>query len=163
MAELAALAAEVPDSGGVVLVPAFTGLGAPHWDREVLVALSGMTTSTSPLTLAGAAFDAVAQQICDVVEEIDRRPADRGPPGRRRGHGVVAADADPGRPAGPAGDVADVAEVSPSARPGWAALGWASVPPVAATMSFGAALAEPDRRARREQWRQEVSRVPSSP
>ena len=72
VADLTALAAEVGDSGGVVLVPAFSGLGAPYWDRDVRAALAGMTTTTTRAHLARAALDSVAQQICDVVEEIDQ-------------------------------------------------------------------------------------------
>jgi glycerol kinase len=164
VAELAALAAEVPDSGGVVLVPAFAGLGAPHWDREVRAGLSGMTTSTTAAHLARAAVDAVAHQICDVVEEIDQdQPIEvlRADGGATASSLLMQTQADLlGRPV----DVADVAEVSAlgAARLGWSRRG-VSVPPVAATRSFSAALAEPDRRARRTQWRHEVARARWSP
>ena len=135
VAELTALAAEVPDSDGVVLVPAFSGLGAPYWDREVRAVLTGMTTSTTRAHLARAALDSVAHQICDVVEEIDVGPPDQGPPGRRRCDSVIAADADPG---GPARAERSRWRTSPRSRPwvrpGWAGPGWAiEVPPVAAT------------------------------
>ena len=137
VAELTALAAEVPDSDGVVLVPAFAGLGAPYWDREVRAALSGMTTSTTRAHLARAAVDSVAHQICDVVEEIDAGPADQGPAGRRRRHGVVAADADAG---GPARAERSRWRTSPRSPPwvrprlGWSRLG-VEVAPAAATRS----------------------------
>ena len=71
-AELARLAAEEPDAGGVTFVPAFSGLGAPHWDRTAAAQISGMTQATRPAHLARAALDAVAHQICDVVEEMER-------------------------------------------------------------------------------------------
>lgn len=71
-AELTTLAAEVPDSAGVAFVPAFSGLGAPHWDRGAEAQISGMTQSTCRAHLARAALDAVAHQVCDVVEEMER-------------------------------------------------------------------------------------------
>lgn len=160
VAELTALAAEVPDSDGVVLVPAFAGLGAPYWDREARAALSGMTTSTTRAHLARAALDSVAHQICDVVEEIDQdQPIKvlRADGGATASSLLMQTQADLlGRPV----DVADVAEVSAlgAAQLGWSRLG-VQVPPAAATKSFGAAMAELERRTRREQWRQEVSRV----
>jgi glycerol kinase len=160
VAELTTLAAEVPDSDGVTLVPGFAGLGAPYWDREVRAGLSGMTTTTTRAHLARAAIDAVAHQICDVVEEID---ADQPIKVLRADGGATASallmqtQADLlGRPV----DVADVAEVSAL---GAASLGWSrldvSVAPVAATRSFTPVLAEPERRARRERWRHEVARA----
>ena len=160
VAELAALAAEVSDSDGVVLVPAFAGLGAPYWDREVKAVLSGMTTSTTRAHLARAALDSVAHQICDVVEEIDRDQPIKVAPGRRRCDRVVAADADPGRPARATVEVADIAEVSAlgAAHLGWSELG-NQIPPAAATRSFVPAMAEPERRRRRELWGHEVARA----
>jgi glycerol kinase len=68
--DLLRLAESVPDAGGVQLLPAFTGLGAPYWDRSVRAGLSGMTQATTPAHVARAAVDAVAQQICDVVDVI---------------------------------------------------------------------------------------------
>lgn len=71
-AELAELAAQVPDADGVTFVPAFSGLAAPHWDRTATAQISGMTQATGRAHLARAALDAVAHQICDVVEEMER-------------------------------------------------------------------------------------------
>ena len=67
---LVGLAGTVPDAGGVTLVPAFNGLGAPHWDRERTASLSGLTASSTPAHVARAAVDAVAHQVCDVVDVI---------------------------------------------------------------------------------------------
>ena len=67
---LVALAATVPSAEGVVLVPAFAGLGAPHWDREARAALTGMNSSTTRAHIARAAVDAVAHQICDITDTI---------------------------------------------------------------------------------------------
>ena len=65
-ADIEALAASVTDSDGVVLVPAFTGLGAPHWDPAARALLIGMTRGTTRAHIARAALDAIAWQIADV-------------------------------------------------------------------------------------------------
>ncbi len=69
-AEVEALAASVPDSGDVFLVPAFAGLGAPHWDGHARAALLGMTRGTSRAHIARAALDAIALQSADVFEAM---------------------------------------------------------------------------------------------
>lgn len=63
---LTALAASVPDSGGVTFVPALVGLGAPHWKPDARAAFSGMSLGTEPAHLARAALEAIAFQINDV-------------------------------------------------------------------------------------------------
>ena len=68
--DLAALAASVPDAGGVYLVPAFTGLGAPHWDAGARGLMCGLSRGTSRAHLARAAFDAIAYQVRDVLEVL---------------------------------------------------------------------------------------------
>jgi len=68
--EIEALASSVPDSGGVVLVPAFSGLGAPHWDQYARGALLGMTRSTSKAHIARAALEGIALQVTDVLEAM---------------------------------------------------------------------------------------------
>ncbi len=65
-AALSDLAQTVPDSAGVVFVPALAGLGAPHWDDAATGTLTGMTHGTTPAHLARATFDAIALQIVDV-------------------------------------------------------------------------------------------------
>ncbi len=69
-AEVEALAASVPDSGDVFLVPAFAGLGAPHWDGHARAALLGMTRGTTRAHIARAALDAIALQSADVFEAM---------------------------------------------------------------------------------------------
>ncbi|HEY6811350.1 MAG TPA: FGGY family carbohydrate kinase, partial [Propionibacteriaceae bacterium] len=71
VADLVALADTVSDSGGVTLVPAFAGLGAPHWDRNAHALISGMSEGTGRAHLARAAVDAIAHQICDIVDVIE--------------------------------------------------------------------------------------------
>ncbi|MFW5933228.1 MAG: glycerol kinase GlpK [Actinomycetota bacterium] len=68
-----ALAAELPDGNqGVYLVPAFAGLGAPHWDQYARAALVGMTRGTDRRHLARAALEAMAYQTVDVAELMER-------------------------------------------------------------------------------------------
>lgn len=76
-AEIEALAASVPDAGGVVLVPAFTGLGAPHWDAYARGALVGITRGTTAAHLARAALEGIAFQVADVLAAME---ADSGLP-----------------------------------------------------------------------------------
>ncbi|MBB4658060.1 glycerol kinase GlpK [Parvularcula dongshanensis] len=66
-AETEALAAQAKADSRVVMVPAFTGLGAPHWDAEARGAIFGLTRDTGPAELARAALDAVAHQTDDLV------------------------------------------------------------------------------------------------
>ena len=64
------LAREVDDSDGVVLVPAFAGLGAPHWDPHARAMLIGMTRATTKAHIARAALDGIAWQVAEVVEAM---------------------------------------------------------------------------------------------
>ena len=66
-AEVEELAMSVPDSDGVVLVPAFSGLGAPHWDPYARGALLGMTRRTTRAHIARAALEGIALQVVDVL------------------------------------------------------------------------------------------------
>ena len=69
-AETAALAATVPDSGGVVIVPAFTGLGAPYWNAEARGMITGLTRGTTAAHLVRATLEAIAHQTADLVETM---------------------------------------------------------------------------------------------
>jgi glycerol kinase len=66
------LAAQVEDSGGAYLVPAFTGLGAPHWDPEARGALVGLTRGTDRRHLARAVLDSIAYQATDVILAMEK-------------------------------------------------------------------------------------------
>jgi glycerol kinase len=68
--DVEALAASVPDCGGVYLVPAFAGLGAPHWDQYARGTISGLTRGTTSAHLARAALEGIAFQVADVVEVL---------------------------------------------------------------------------------------------
>ncbi len=67
-AEIEALAQSVPDCGGVYLVPAFAGLGAPHWDQYARGTMTGLTRGTSAGHIARAALEGIAFQVADVLE-----------------------------------------------------------------------------------------------
>jgi glycerol kinase len=65
--EIEALARSVPDSGGVTIVPALTGLGAPHWRAEARGLIAGITRGTTRAHIARAALEAIALQNVDLV------------------------------------------------------------------------------------------------
>ena len=69
-AEVEALAAGVPDAGGVVFVPAFVGLGAPHWDPHAGGLLIGLRRDTKPGHIARAALESIAFQVADVLDAV---------------------------------------------------------------------------------------------
>jgi glycerol kinase len=71
-AETQALALSVPDTGGVYLVPAFVGLGAPYWDPYARGTLVGITRGTTRAHLARAALEAIAYQSRDVLDTMKR-------------------------------------------------------------------------------------------
>ncbi len=66
-ADVEALAASVPDTQGVYLVPAFTGLGAPYWDPDARAAIVGLTRASTRAEIARAALDSVAYQTHDLL------------------------------------------------------------------------------------------------
>ena len=67
----------MPDTGGVYVVPAFTGLGAPHWDAEARGAIYGLTRGTSRAQVVRAALEALAYQVHDLAVAME---ADAGVP-----------------------------------------------------------------------------------
>ena len=71
-AEVEALAASVPDNGGVYLVPAFTGLGAPHWDPYARGSIFGLTRGATSAHLARAALESIALQSADVLDAMQK-------------------------------------------------------------------------------------------
>jgi len=71
-AEIEALARSVPDSGGVVVVPAFAGLGAPHWRPDARGAITGLTRGTTKAHLARALLEGVALQNVDILRAMER-------------------------------------------------------------------------------------------
>jgi glycerol kinase len=167
-AEVEALAASVPDAGGVVLVPAFTGLGAPHWDPYARGALLGITRGTTAGHLARAALEGIAFQVADVLEAM---AADSGVP-------VAELRVDGGAAANDLlmqmqADLAGVPVVRPRVREttalgaaylaGLAVGVWKSPDEIAARWQaerrFAPRLDPAAAAARREQWRRGVERA----
>jgi len=68
--EVESLATQVPDNGGVYLVPAFAGLGAPHWDQYARGAILGLTRGTTRAHIARAALEGIAYQVSDVLHAM---------------------------------------------------------------------------------------------
>lgn len=70
-AEVEDMAASVPDSGGVYFVPAFAGLGAPHWNQKAKGSLFGLTRGSTDAHIARAALEAIAYQTMDIVKAME--------------------------------------------------------------------------------------------
>lgn len=68
--EVEPLAMSVPDTGGVHLVPAFAGLGAPYWDQDARGLISGLTRGTTKAHLARAALESIAYQVADLLSAM---------------------------------------------------------------------------------------------
>ncbi len=71
-ADVEALASSVPDTGGVYLVPAFVGLGAPHWDAYARGSIQGITRGTTAAHIARAAVESMAFQSADLLEAMQK-------------------------------------------------------------------------------------------
>ena len=69
--EVESLAAEVKDSGGVTIIPAFSGLGAPYWDPHARGAIMGLTRGSSRAHIARAALEGIAFQVADVASAME--------------------------------------------------------------------------------------------
>lgn len=70
--EIESLAQSVPDSGGVMLVPAFTGLGAPYWKPDARGAITGLTRGTTMAHIARAALESIAYQSAALLQAMSR-------------------------------------------------------------------------------------------
>jgi glycerol kinase len=165
VADLVALAETVPDSGGVTLVPAFSGLGAPHWDRNAHALISGMSEGTGRPHLARAAVESIGHQICDIVDVIEDRSEPlrvfRADGGATSSALVMQTQADLlGR------DVAasEVAEVSAlgTAKLAWLALDHGSAWPNGGR-TYRPIVDTTERRRRRTHWAGEISRTRFTP
>ena len=71
-AEVEALAASVPDNGGVYFVPALTGMGAPYWDQYAHGVICGITRGTTAAHIARAALEGIAFQTMDIVHAMEK-------------------------------------------------------------------------------------------
>ena len=161
--ELIGLAETVADSGGVTLVPAFSGLGAPHWDRDAHALISGMSPATTRAHIARAAVDSISHQICDIVDVIEESSASlqlfRADGGATASALVVQTQADLlGRNV----EVSETAEVSAlgAAKLAWRSLGRESNWPTRSRARVYVPIMDSsERRSRRERWAGEISRT----
>jgi glycerol kinase len=166
VADLLALAETVPDSGGVTLVPAFSGLGAPHWDRNAHGLISGMTEMTGRGHLARAAVDSIGHQICDIVDVIEDRSVSlevfRADGGATSSALVMQTQADL---LGRGVEVSEVAEVSAlgTAKLAWQALGHGGAWPSSSGQIYRPIVDVNERRRRRTHWIGEVNRTRFAP
>ena len=71
-AEVEALARQVPDSGGVIVVPAFAGLGAPHWRPDARASITGLTRGSTRAHIARATLEGIALQNVDILRAMER-------------------------------------------------------------------------------------------
>ncbi|OIQ83923.1 glycerol kinase [mine drainage metagenome] len=78
-AEIEELAGSVPESAGVVFVPALTGLGAPYWDSSARGAILGITRGTTKAHIARALLESIAWQVAEMVEMMESQSAIRLP------------------------------------------------------------------------------------
>jgi glycerol kinase len=76
--DIEALASSVPDSGGVIFVPAFTGLGAPYWQPDARGAILGLSRGSSAAHVARAALESIAFQSAALLQAMRRDMADSG-------------------------------------------------------------------------------------
>lgn len=74
--EVEALAKSVPDNGGVYFVPAFVGLGAPHWDSYARGSIFGLTRGSNAGHIARAALESIAYQVADLLDAMRRDSGD---------------------------------------------------------------------------------------
>jgi glycerol kinase len=162
-AELSALAETVPASD-LSFVPAFTGLGAPHWDRDAVAVLAGLTAGSTRAHLARAAIEAVAHQVADVVDAVEAGSATPldvlyADGGATASPILMQTQADLiGRPV----RVSGIAEASAlgAAMLGLAALGLPDAGGLSGTTStFVPALPESDRRRQRHAWAAAIDRA----
>ena len=166
-AEIERLALGVADSGGVVVVPAFVGLGAPYWDPDARGAIFGLTRGSGAAAIARATLDSIAYQVRDVVEAMD---ADLGSPLRGlRVDGGGAGDLVCGLIADQLGRSIERPSVRETTAFGAAALAglavgfWETPAELAALRRverrFEPSVAETDRAAGRRAWRRAVERT----
>ena len=164
-AALSALAQTVPDSNGVVFVPALVGLGAPYWRSEARGTITGRSLGTRQGHLARAAIEAIAFQVADVLSAMEQ---DMGLP-----MAELRADGGASRNAFLMQFQADVIDrpVATAAAPEVSALGAAALAfagldiamaPVPAAGRHVPSMAEPERQAHRTRWQTAITQTLST-
>ncbi|MEZ4268882.1 MAG: glycerol kinase GlpK [Myxococcota bacterium] len=166
--DVEALARSVSDSGGVVVVPAFAGLGAPHWDAEARGAVLGLTRGSGRGHLARATLESIAQQVADVVEAMSA-DAGRALTGLRVDGGAAANDLLMQMQADLLGSdvvrsaVLETTGLGAAFLAGIGAGFWRDPDEVAARWrsdaQFQPSIGATDRESRRRRWRSAVDRV----
>ena len=172
-AESGALAATADPEQNVVLVPAFTGLGAPYWDAECRGAIFGLTRSTGPAEIARAALESVAFQTRDLAEAMKSDMPDAGDTVLRVDGGMTASDWTMQAVADQLGAPVDVPVVTETTALGAAYLagmqaGIAPQPEEFAAewlleRRFEPKLSDGEREARYSGWKDAVARTLSGP
>jgi glycerol kinase len=168
-ADIEGLARSVPDSGGVTLVPAFAGLGAPHWDPGARGAILGLSRGTTRAHIARAALEAIALQNAELIELFGRESgiairsllADGG---AARNDLLMQLQADLGgvevlRPAEVEATARGAAAIAALGAREWSDLGRAAVAQGGAR--FRPRIPDTERRARLDAWREAVERTRS--
>jgi glycerol kinase len=165
------LAGRVVDSGGVYLVPAFAGLGAPYWDADARALLCGVTRGTTAAHVARATLDSIAYQVRDVFDAIRQdtgtASALLADGGASRNDALMQLQADVlGCPV-IRNDSPDLSACGAAWLAGLASGVWPSIDALErlprAITQFEPALAEDDRIRRYEGWKDAVSRARSRP
>jgi len=166
--DVEALAARVPDNGGVYVVPAFAGLGAPHWDPYARGLLIGLTRGSNRSHLARAALEGIAYQVADVLRAMERDASIRLKELRVDGGASsnnllmqFQADLLGVKVARPAN--LETTALGAAFMAGLAVGVWPGIDALAKTMqverTFTASMPRRERKARRELWRRAVSRA----
>jgi glycerol kinase len=170
--EVARLAASVPDSGGVYLVPAFVGLGAPWWNDAARGLLTGLTRGVTAAHTARATIESIAYQVRDVFQAMER-DADRALPalladgGASRNDALMQFQSDIlDRPV-VRSDSADVSAIGAAWLAGLAVGTWGSLEELERLprpeQRFEPRMAEAERRRLCDGWRQAVERALATP
>jgi glycerol kinase len=165
--ELDALASRTPDAAGVRILPALSGLGAPWWEPDARVTITGLSSASGRPHLARAALDAIAQRTTDIVEAMAPALPDAGAPLRVDG-GLTGSDVLVRRLADLVGRSIEIAANSESTALGTgllAAIGAGRLSPTDAAAVAGTrrrvepSIDEPARRAERVAWTDFVRRA----
>ncbi|MGB1700393.1 MAG: glycerol kinase GlpK [Nannocystaceae bacterium] len=166
--EVEALARSVEDAGGVWVIPAFAGLGAPYWDADARGAILGLTRGSNRGHVARATLEGIAHQVADVVEAMSA-DSGRSLEGLRVDGGAAAngllmqlqADLLGTQVARSA--ILETTALGAALLAGLAVGFWSSTQEIterwAADRSFAAELGSPDREIQRKSWRDMVNRV----
>jgi glycerol kinase len=152
------LAATVDDTGGVVLVPAFTGLGTPHWDGYARGTLVGLTLGSTAAHIARATLESIALQTADVLEAM-RRDSGIALTELRVDGGASVNDLLMQMQADVAGIPVVRARASESTALGAAYLAGLPVEQWASERTFEPRISEDERKAKLEQWHRAVERA----